>query len=144
MFSVCLTAKPDVPLSRLETAFNEELARRLREGPTPEEVKRYRTRKVAEVIRGIERRGRLWRLLRYFGGELYLHRFAGRLEDEARFRTVTPSDIEAAGRRWLTSSDLRWNYPYPAFKADETVAVAAPWLRRDEAARVHEVSPWPC
>ncbi len=47
-------ARPGVELSKVEQAVNEELAKFLKDGPTAEELKRIKTQKRAQFVRGVE------------------------------------------------------------------------------------------
>jgi zinc protease len=117
LVDVELTAKPGVPLARLESAFYEELGRLLRDGPTAEELERYKTRKLANFIRGTERVGG-------FGGKSDLlaeyQTYQG--DPEAwkatldLIRNATPEDVAAAGRRWMTDGSFTLELtPFPDF-----------------------------
>jgi len=117
LFDVELTAKPGVPLARLESAFHEELDRLLKEGPTPAELYRYKTQILATFIRRSERVGG-------FGGKSDLlaeyqtyqgdpGAWSARL---ARIRNATPQDVVAAGRRWLSDGSFTLELtPFPDF-----------------------------
>ena len=54
---ITATAQPGGDLAKVEAAINEELARFLKDGPTPEELERVKTQYRARFIRGIERIG---------------------------------------------------------------------------------------
>jgi predicted Zn-dependent peptidase len=107
LVDVELTAKPGVPLSRLEAAFHEELDRLLRDGPTVAEVERFKTRAIANFVRGAERVGGfggksdiLAENQTYFGDP---GAWKTRLD---RIRAATPEALAAAGRRWLTDGSF--------------------------------------
>jgi predicted Zn-dependent peptidase len=126
VFQVELTAKPGVPLDRLEAGFNEELARLLRDGPTQAEVDRYKTRRVAAFVRGVERVGG-------FGGtsdilaesQTYMGSPDGWKVRLDRVRAATPADLLAAGRRWLSDGDFTLDLtPFPQFAAAQEPTVA--------------------
>jgi predicted Zn-dependent peptidase len=117
LFDVELTAKPGVPLSRLEAAFREELDRLLKEGPTEAEIARFKSRRIANFVRRAERVGG-------FGGksdilaqaETYLGdagAWKARLE---RIRQATPAEVGDAGRRWLSDGAFVLELtPFPDF-----------------------------
>lgn len=56
-FNITATARPGVPLAKLEAAIDEELARFLHTGPTEQELKLAKTQAMASFLRGIERIG---------------------------------------------------------------------------------------
>jgi predicted Zn-dependent peptidase len=116
-FMVLITAKPDVDLSKIEAIFNEELARLLRDGPTPAELAKVKIQHAAGFIRGAERIGG-------FGGksdilarnQTYLGDPGAYKTIEARIAAATPADLTSAGRRWLTDGGFVLNLtPFPAY-----------------------------
>jgi zinc protease len=56
-FGIVATARPGVPLEKVEKAIDEELAKFLKSGPTKDELERAKTQYEAGFIRGIERIG---------------------------------------------------------------------------------------
>ncbi|HEU0120339.1 MAG TPA: pitrilysin family protein [Bryobacteraceae bacterium] len=56
-FNIEATARPGVPLAKLEAALDEEVARFLHTGPTEQELKLAKTQALAGFLRGIERIG---------------------------------------------------------------------------------------
>jgi predicted Zn-dependent peptidase len=98
--------KKDVDPAKVEAIIDEELKRLLKDGPTAAEAERARTVFRAGFIRGIERIGG-------FGGKAdALAQCAVYTGDPGCFRkslavysTATPSQIAAAGRRWLSRGD---------------------------------------
>ncbi len=117
LIDIELTAKPRVPLSTLERAFREELARFLRDGPTPAELDRYKTRKIAEFVRGAERVGG-------FGGksdilaasQTYFGDPGAWKVSLDRIRNATAAEVTAAGRRWLSDGVFVLELtPFPDF-----------------------------
>ncbi len=124
LFDVELTAKPDVSLDVLDAAFKDELARLLRDGPTPQEVERVKTARVASLIRGLQRVGG-------FGGKSDLLAAGQTLEGSAdafkihlqRIEAATGADLQAAGQRWLSDGDFSLRVtPFPDFAASATPA----------------------
>ena len=57
LFDVEITAKPGVPLDKIEAVFHEELDRLLRDGPTAEELDRFKNVDVTNFVRRSERVG---------------------------------------------------------------------------------------
>ena len=122
LFEVVITAKPGVDPSRIEKAFNEELARLLADGPTPEEVERVKTRSIGLFLRGIERVGG-------FGGksdtlaasQTYLDSPDAWKMEVDRTRSATAADLVDAGRRWLSDGAFVLHItPFPSFAASAT------------------------
>jgi zinc protease len=101
-FGITAMARPGVPLERVEKAINEEMARFLADGPTPEEVNRVRTQYLANFVRGIDQIGG-------FGGksdvlamsQTYLGDPGAYKVALDRARAATPAQLQEAARRWL-------------------------------------------
>ena len=128
-FYVRATARPGQSIPQVEKALDEELARFLKNGPTPEELQRVKTQYEAELIRGIERIGG-------FGGK------SDRLAESQVFRgspdaykvslkrvqTATTEDLRAAANKWLSDGVYILEVdPFPDYKtassgADRTKA----------------------
>jgi predicted Zn-dependent peptidase len=122
IFDVIANARTEADLPAIEQAVNEEIARLLRDGPTPEEVERVKTAHVADFARQIERVGG-------FGGKSDLlaesQTFLGSpdawRQREARIRAATPRDLLDAGRRWLSDGGFVLDItPYPTLAAEAT------------------------
>ena len=111
-------------MDELEKEINEELARFLKEGPTPEELQRVETQYVAGFVRGIERIGG-------FGGKsdrlaeyaVYTGNPDGYKVTLKRVREATAEDLKAAANRWLADgvyiADVQ---PFPEYKAAQAGA----------------------
>jgi zinc protease len=119
LFIIDATAKPGGDLARVEAAVDEELARILREGPTPEEVQRVRTQDLASFVRGVERIGG-------FGGksdvlaqsEVFLGSPDAYKERYRRVRAATAGDLHEAARRWLSDGIYVLEiHPFPSLIA---------------------------
>jgi zinc protease len=124
LFVVEASARPDVELGRVEKAVDEELARLLRVGPTPAEVRRVKTQYRAKFIRGIERIGG-------FGGKsdvLALGEvFAGRPDFYKvrldRAERATAAQLLSSARQWLSDGVYTLEVqPYPEFQTARTGA----------------------
>jgi zinc protease len=117
-FRMQATARPGDDLTRVEKALDEELARFLKEGPTPEELQRVKTQYAANFIRGVERIGG-------FGGksDILAQSQAFRGSPDAykttfkRIQEATAEDLKAAANRWLMDGVyiLEVN-PFPQYK----------------------------
>lgn len=101
-FMVVATARPGKSITDIRKVIDEELARMRDEPPQPREVERSVNQIEASFYRQMERVGG-------FGGkanQLNAYYFAGAspdyfAEDLARYTSVSPSDVQAAVRRWL-------------------------------------------
>jgi zinc protease len=117
-FYIQATARPGHNLDEIEKEINEELARFLKEGPTPEELQRVQTQYLANFLRGIERIGG-------FGGK------ADRLAQYATFtgnpdgykislqriREATADDLKSVANRWLSDGVyIVQVLPFPDYK----------------------------
>jgi zinc protease len=123
-FYVRATARPGQSIALVEMELDEELARFLKNGPTPEEMQRVKTQYQADLIRGIERIGG-------FGGK------SDRLAQSQVFRgspdaykislkrvqEATPEDLRAAAQRWLSDGVYILEvHPFPDYKTASTGA----------------------
>ncbi len=117
-FFVQATAKPGQGLAQVEKELDEELARFLKDGPTPEELQRVKAEFRANFIRGIERIGG-------FGGKSdQLARNQTFHGDPAaykislkRMQEATAEDLKAAANRWLSDGVYILEvHPFPEYK----------------------------
>jgi zinc protease len=104
-------------LARIEKDINEELARLLAKGLTPQELERARARKIAGFVRGIERIGG-------FGGKSDILAMNQTFRGDPDFyqtilkynRSATPGDLLSAGKKWLTDDVYVLEVqPFPAY-----------------------------
>ena len=118
LFVIEATARPDVELSRVEKAVDEELRRLLAAGPTAIELRRVKTQYRAGFIRGIERIGG-------FGGKSDVlaqgEVFAGRPDfykvRVQRVHQATTTQLANAARQWLGEGVYSLEvHPYPEFQ----------------------------
>ena len=102
-FYVDATAKPGGDPAAVERSLRDELARFLEKGPTPEELLRAKTGRLAAFVRGVERIGG-------FGGKSDVlaesQVYGGRPDFYktrlARVKTATAAQVRDAARRWLS------------------------------------------
>ena len=118
-FYIQVTARPGHSLDELEKAINEEMARFVKAGPTPDELQRVQTQYLAGFLRGVERIGG-------FGGQsdrlaqyaVYTGDPDGYKAALQRVRTATADDLKSVAARWLTDgvyiADVM---PFPEYKA---------------------------
>ncbi len=117
-FVVQATARPGQSLAQVEKEVDEELARFIIGGPTPEELERIKAQYQANFIRGIERIGG-------FGGK------SDRLAQSQVFRgspdaykislkrvqEATAEDLRAAAQKWLSDGVYILEVdPFPEYK----------------------------
>src|SRR6202011_879486 len=112
------TARPGQSIAQVEKEVDEELARFIKSGPTPEEMQRVKSQYQANFIRGIERIGG-------FGGK------SDRLAQSQVFRgsagaykislkrvqEATAEDLRAGAQRWLMDGVYILEVdPFPDYK----------------------------
>ena len=123
-FYVQVTARPGHNLDEIEKAINEEMARFLSGGPTPEELQRVQTGYVAGFVRGIERIGG-------FGGKsdilaqyaVYTGNPDGFKISLKRIQETNGADLKSAANRWLSDGVyISEVLPFPDYKAASTAA----------------------
>jgi zinc protease len=121
-FRIQATARPGQDLGQVEKEVDEELARFLKDGPTPEELQRVKAQHEANFIRGIERIGG-------FGGKsdrLAINQVFRGSPDAykntlKRVREATPEDLKAAANRWLSDGVYILEvHPFPEYKEAAT------------------------
>lgn len=101
-FQIIATARPGHTAAELQKAIDEEVERLRRQPPDGREVQRALNQIEVSFYRGMERVGG-------FGGkanQLNAYYVAGAgpdffAEDLARYMSLSPSDVQAAVRRWL-------------------------------------------
>jgi len=102
-FYVQATARPGQSLAQVEKELDEELARFLKNGPTPAEMQRVKAQYQANFIRGIERIGG-------FGGksdrlaknQVFLGSPDAYKISLKRVQEATAEDLRSAAQRWLS------------------------------------------
>jgi zinc protease len=113
-----VTVKPGSDPAAVEKAMDEEIARFIAAGPTPEELARVVTSNYANFARGIER-------IDGFGGKssiLAESQVYGDSPDFYKTRldwvgSAAPADIQGAARRWLSDGVFVLNVePTPTYK----------------------------
>ena len=117
-FTVRGTARPGQSIAQVEKELDEELARFVKNGPTPEEMQRVKAQYQANFIRGIERIGG-------FGGK------SDRLAQSQVFRgspdaykislkrvqEATAEDLRAVAQKWLSDGVYILEVdPFPDYK----------------------------
>jgi len=119
-FIVWATARPGASLAEAERITGEEIARLAKEGPTPEELSRAKSKWEFQYITGLERIGG-------FGGKADLlntyNVFLGNPDkfaaDVERHRTVTEDDLRGAVAKWLdTPNRVVIRFHPESFQAD--------------------------
>ena len=101
-FIIEATARPGKSLADIQKVIDEEIDRLRREPPDAREVQRAINQTEAAFYRSMERvgsyRGKADQLNAYFAAGGSPDYFA---EDLARYTSLSPTDIQAAVRRWL-------------------------------------------
>jgi zinc protease len=123
-FYLRATARQGQSIAQVEKELDEELARFLKDGPTPEEMQRVKTQYEANFTRGIERIGG-------FGGK------SDRLAESQVFRgspdaykvslkrvqKATAEDLKTAANKWLSDGVYILEVdPFPDYKTASTGA----------------------
>jgi zinc protease len=118
LFGITVTARPGEDLGKIEKAVNEELARFLAAGPTPEELERAKAQQIAAFVRGIQRIGGfggksdILAMNETYRGSADYYRTIWKNKREAR-----AEDLQDAARRWLTDDVYVLEvHPYPAYE----------------------------
>ncbi|MFL6465789.1 MAG: M16 family metallopeptidase [Bryobacteraceae bacterium] len=144
LFVVWATARPGTSLNSVENAVTEEITRLAKEGPTPEELNRAKTKWEFQYITGLERIGG-------FGGQAdVLNQYNTFLGDPDKFtadmqrhRTITANAVQKTASKWLSSTDRVLVRFHPENTATETNATLdrskLPALGADRPFQVPEV-----
>jgi len=123
-FYIRATVRAGESTAKVEKEVDEELARFLKNGPTPEELQRVKAQHEAQFLRGIERIGG-------FGGtsdQLAISEVFRGSPDAykvslKRVREATAEDLKAAANRWLSDGVYILEVdPFPEFKTVSTGA----------------------
>ena len=121
-FYIQVTARPGDSLDKVETEVDEELAKFLKDGPTPEELERVKVQDQAAFIRGSERIGG-------FGGksdllainEVFLGDASAYKITQKRIQEATAEDLREAAKRWLSDGVYILSVlPFPDYKTAST------------------------
>ena len=113
---IIATLKPGVDTAVVEKEIDSVMAELLKNGPTAEELARAQSRTLASFVRGVERLGG-------FGGRADVlsesMTFSGNpnayLDRLERMAKATPTQVAAAGRKWLDTNHLTLVVrPFPA------------------------------
>jgi zinc protease len=108
LFQIQATVRPDVDPALVDRRIDEILADFIAKGPTREELRRAATQEVAGTIRGLEQVGGFGgKAVALAQGQLYANDsnfFRKQLE---QYASVTPAQVQAAFRQWLTRPPLK-------------------------------------
>ncbi|MGD0696645.1 MAG: pitrilysin family protein [Terriglobia bacterium] len=118
-FRVQSTARPGQDLAQVEKALDEELGRFLRDGPTPDELERAKTQRMADFIRGIERIGGLGgKSDRLAQSQVFLGSPDAYKISLRRIQEATAEDLKSAANRWLADGVYVLEvHPFPPYDA---------------------------
>ncbi|ULQ52691.1 M16 family metallopeptidase [Flavihumibacter fluvii] len=121
-FYIMADAKPQVPLSKIESIIQDELNRIIKTGVTPAELDRAKTQHFSGMVKGLERVGG-------FGGKsdiLAENEVYGNSPDYYKktndwIRTANPEDIKKVATEWLSDGDYSLEIqPYPTLQVSAT------------------------
>ncbi|HON06615.1 MAG TPA: pitrilysin family protein, partial [Verrucomicrobiota bacterium] len=121
-FLIIASAKPDVDLSKVEKAIDEELEKFLKTGPTEKELQRVKTQYEAGFIRGVERIGG-------FGGksDVLAHNFVFTGSPDyykiqlKEVKEATAKQLKDTANKWLTNGHYILEiHPFPDYKTIPT------------------------
>ena len=118
-FVVQVTARSGHNLDEIEKAIDEEIARFLKDGPTPKELQRVQTQYLANFLRGSERiggfGGKSDRLAQY---EVYTGDAGNYKVTLKRVNDASTEDLKGAANRWLSDGVyIAEVQPFPDYKA---------------------------
>ena len=121
-FQIVATARPGGDLAKVEKAVDEEVARLLAGGPTPEELRRVKAARVAGFVRGIERIGGfggksdILAMNQTYRGDPGFYKTTLKYASEA-----TARDVQRAAKQWLTEDVYILEvHPYPKYETVNT------------------------
>jgi zinc protease len=123
-FYVRATVRAGQSVTQVDKELDEELARFLKSGPTPEELQRVKTQYEAGFLRGIQRIGG-------FGGksdqlaisQVFLGSPDAYKTTLKRIREATAEDLRSAANRWLSDGVYILEVdPFPDYKTASTGA----------------------
>jgi len=122
-FIIWATARPGASLSQVEQTVTDEIARLAKDGPTPDELNRAKTKWEFQYITGLERIGG-------FGGKADLlntyNTFLGDPDkfaaDVQRHRAATPEDVRQVVAQWLDTRHRVLVRFHPETSSGETTA----------------------
>jgi predicted Zn-dependent peptidase len=103
MFDMTLNVKPGGDPAAVEARAREILERLIAEGPTAEEVERVKTQYVSQTVQGLEQVGGFGgKAVALAEGQLYAGDPEHYKKELQAFAAVTPAQVQAAMRKWLT------------------------------------------
>lgn len=122
-FIIVATARPGEDVGKVEKIIDEEMARFLKEGPTPDELKRVQTQETAEMLRGLDRIGGfggksdILAMSQVFTGDpSYLFKTS-----LPRMEQASPSDVKNTANAWLSDGMFELEVmPFPDYKTVAT------------------------
>jgi zinc protease len=116
-FQIIATLKPGQDLEKAESAIDQELAKLIATGPTPDELERAKTTYAANFVRGLDRVGG-------FGGksdvlaegQVYMNDPAAYKKMLLLKRNASAAQVQAAARQWLSDGQFVLEVvPFPTF-----------------------------
>jgi len=118
-FGIQLTARDGQDLRQVEKELDEELARFLREGPTPQELARVKANHLADFVRKTETVGGAEGKSRLLAqGQTYFDRPDAYKISLEHVRDATAEDLRLAANRWLSDGVyILEAHPFPHLNA---------------------------
>ncbi len=111
LLGVVATARPGVPLAKVESLVQEEITRFAKEGPTDDELARVKAKREFDFISGFERIGgfggkadRLAMYNTYLGAPDFIR------EDYERYQQLGGEDLRSAAERYLLEPHLALSF----------------------------------
>ena len=123
-FSVEADVKQGVDPAKVEAAIGEEVAKFLAEGPTEEELSRYKATAYAANVRSLERVG--GKASRLAESLVYLGSADGWKRDFEWYQSASAADVQAAAKRWLSKGDFTLTVVPAAGEPKEVPIVGLP------------------
>ena len=122
-FTIAASARAGIPLAKVESAIDEEMARFLAEGPAAAELQRVRTQFLANFLRGIEKIGGfggksdVLATGEVFSGDPGLYK-----KELGAYAMATPEAVRRAAVKWLSDGDYNLEiHPFPKFENETSV-----------------------
>jgi zinc protease len=105
VFNIELRLRPGVTNAEAETALQAELDRFLRDGPTPQELERYKITAYGDNVRSLE--SLFVRAMMLSGGALFDGNPGQFQRDQERFDALGADEVRVAANEWLSRPNYR-------------------------------------
>ena len=143
VFTIQVTAKPQIKLADLEKAINDELADFRKNGPTQSEVNGARNTIEMHMISGLESYGGFSGIANRLNQYEYFMNDPGYLgQDLERYNNVTPEAVRKFAEQYLTDNSCVVVNGIPGKKVIEDVPRSAAETAEKNAAMVAPIEDW--